>query len=95
MNQSCHAVAGKPRDPVGAGTFASWTRDISGSRFPANALLKSSVEGSSGSPLPLRAMVWLSGQQQLHVESQLLTLGPGGFNPSPGHGGGNAADAAP
>ena len=49
VNQSCHALAsGKRRDPVGAGILASLTRETSGSRAPANILLKSSVEGSSG-----------------------------------------------
>ena len=37
------------RDPVGAGTLANLTRETSGSRAPANTLLKSSAEGSSGS----------------------------------------------
>ena len=54
MNQSCHAFAGgNPRDPVGAGIFASFTRDMSFSRFPANTLLKSSAEWSSGSCSPV------------------------------------------
>ena len=37
VNQFCHAFAdGLTRDPVGAGIFASLTRDTSGSRLPAN-----------------------------------------------------------
>ena len=75
VNQSCHAFAGdKLRGPVGAGIFASLTRDTSGSRLPANTLLKSSVEGSSGLQPPLLlATVELSGQQWFRVESQLWT----------------------
>ena len=46
----CHGFAGgNPRDPVGADIFARLTRDLSGSRFPGNTVLKSSVEGSSSS----------------------------------------------
>ena len=77
VNQSCHAFAGgKSRDPFGAAIFASLTRDPPGSRLPANSFLKSSVEGSSRSAAPSPSSSGnggLSGQQQLHVESQLQT----------------------
>ena len=74
VNQSCHAFAGAdPRDPFGDGIFASLTRDMSGSRFPADTFFKISSEASSGSvllpPLPLLAVVGL----QHRAESQLQT----------------------
>ena len=95
VNQSCHAFdGGKPRDPVGAGIFASLTRDTSGSRLPANTFLKSCVVGSSGSAGTSTSSYGIGGTV-VSASVSALNVGPRGFIPSPGHGGGNCVDAAP
>ena len=67
VNQSCHAVAGsKPRDPVGAGIFASLTREniqlATSSQHPSQELCRRVLRFSCVPPLLLlQAAVGLSG----------------------------------
>ena len=86
---------GNSRGSLEAGILASLTRETSGSRAPAEALLKSSAEGSSGSAVALTSFFF---RQRWNCRVGLSLRSERGsewVHPSPGHGGGNCDDAVP